>query len=108
MPLYLETNPRPPMNATRRLRRGRGRWRAAGKRHKFFGRRKPVVEFEHFLHVQVGVVICFHAATRRGAHFLDQIGTIKQEPYGVGKLFAVTVGVEQAGNTMLQELGPRA
>jgi len=44
-----------------------------------------------------------HAIASCGPHFLDQIGAVKKESDGVGELIAVSVGVQEAGHSMLDD-----
>src|SRR5580698_7136605 len=86
---------------------GLWRLRRGGERHKLLRRCEPVIEVKQLLHVLLGVVVCFHTTAGRGAHLLDQIGTVKQKSDGMRELFAVSVGIEQSGNAVLDEFPAR-
>src|SRR5271167_1378872 len=57
--------------------------------------------------MMIGVVFLFYAPTASGGHLLDEIGTVEHEFEGVGKLFAIAVGIKEAGDAMFDEFAAR-
>src|SRR5208282_1754497 len=81
--------------------------RCGGEGEKLLGGGEPGVEPEQLLHMLLGVVVCFHATASGSAHLLDQIGAVKQKCNGVSELFAVSVGIKEAGDAMLDDFPAR-
>src|SRR5271157_127090 len=81
--------------------------RRSGDGNKLSGGCEPVVEFEQLLHVPIRVMVCLYATASCGTHLLDQVGAVKQKFDGLSKLFAVAVGIKEAGEAMLDEFAAR-
>src|SRR5579862_1267840 len=69
---------------------------------------EPTIEVEHFLHVLFGTVVGFDARRSRRYHLRDQIGAVEQESDGMSELFPIAIGIENAGDSMLDQFAPRA
>src|SRR5271155_10569 len=81
---------------------------AGWKRSRSLGGDEPTIEVEHFLHVLFGTVVGFDATASGRTHLRDQIGAVKQESDRMSELFPIAVGIEKAGDSMLDQFAPRA